>query len=317
MITQVPRFDFFIAIGLVLGLLAVAQIADWEEKVITCSSGFAVTNPSKSTELVADCETLLSIRDDLQGSGDLHWAANTPMADWAGVTIAGPPQRVTGLNLSGMGLDGYLTGLLGDLTGLTTLDLSANHLTGRLPSKLARLTRLRNVSLAGTSFVGCMPPVLVATATNDVTASGLHACDRPPLMSYDTVLTPGTYRVTKEGRPFMFDVPEGLTLQYHAAILARRTYMSLEDPVTGAQVWIDISNENSGGPSSTPSKATRTRGNGSSICSSESLSPRGSTEPDFGTTEVPSQATVEGPNLLRLSVRHSLPLATRHRRVRA
>ena len=62
------------------------------------------------------------------------------MSEWMGVTVSGTPQRVTALNLADLGLDGELSGLLGNLTGLTTLDLSGNDLTGMLPSKLALLT---------------------------------------------------------------------------------------------------------------------------------------------------------------------------------
>ena len=111
------------------------------------------------------------------------------MSDWMGVTVSETPQRVTGLNLADLGLDGELSGLLGDLAGrtprspgLTTLDLSGNPLTGMLPSKLALLTNLTNVSIAGTDFEGCAPPVLGDVVLSDVATTGLDDCDPPPDM---------------------------------------------------------------------------------------------------------------------------------------
>ena len=55
------------------------------------------------------------------------------MSDWMGVTVSGTPQRVTSLNLADLGLDGELSGLLGNLTGLTTLNLSGNRPDGHAP----------------------------------------------------------------------------------------------------------------------------------------------------------------------------------------
>ena len=39
--------------------------------------------------LVADCETLLAARDTLKGSGTLNWSADTPIANWDGITVGG------------------------------------------------------------------------------------------------------------------------------------------------------------------------------------------------------------------------------------
>ncbi len=189
------------------------------EPVVSCDSGIAVTNPATNTELVGDCESLLGLRDTIRGTGKLNWAAGKPMSEWMGVTVSGTPQRVTALNLADLGLDGELSGLLGELTGLTTLDLSGNVLTGMIPSKLALLENLTTVSLAGTSFTGCAPDELGDVATNDVT---LDDCGDPvdwwtdataPRMG-DTIPS-GTYRFpidfTEDGvsRAIVFDIPPG------------------------------------------------------------------------------------------------------------
>ena len=154
-------------------------LAETAFEVMSCSSGIAVTNPKTNTELVADCEALLGLRDTLRGTGKLNWTAGKPMSEWMGVTVSGTPQRVTALNLADLGLDGELSGLLGNLTGLTTLDLSGNALTGMLPSKLALLTNLTTVSIAGTSFEGCAPADVLGDVgpRATVATTGLDDCD--------------------------------------------------------------------------------------------------------------------------------------------
>ena len=192
-----------------------ATVVETEFEVKDCSSGIAVTNPDAHAELVGDCEALLGLRDTIRGTGRLNWTAGKPMSEWMGVTVSGTPQRVTGLNLADLGLDGELSGLLGNLTGLTTLNLSGNALTGMLPSKLELLS-LTSVTLDET-FEGCAPPGLD-------TASGLTACGAPtdtwslergdPLPAGTYEFDPGTDEPT-----VVFDVPEDSGLLYQGARL--------------------------------------------------------------------------------------------------
>ena len=239
-------------------------LAETAFEVMSCSSGIAVTNPDANPELVADCEALLGLRDTLRGTGTLNWTAGKPMSEWMGVTVSGTPQRVTGLNLADVGLDGQLSGLLGNLTGLTELDLSGNALTGMLPSKLGRLTALTNVSLSGTDLEGCAPPVLRQAATNDVSGTGLDDCGPPAkLPSGGAVIPPGTYRYADVSaaytglRPIVFDVPAGLSLRYDGTVVvqhARGSFggkygLALTDTVTDALLNINLTHENEGGRS--------------------------------------------------------------------
>ena len=227
-------------------------LAETESEVLSCSSGIAVTNPKTNTELVADCEALLGLRDTLRGTAALNWTAGKPMAEWEGVTVSGTPQRVTALNLADLDLDGELSGLLGNLTGLTTLDLSGNSLTGMLPSKLALLTSLTTVAISGTSFTGCAP-----ASMNAVGATGLADCGDPVVLEpRDTVMQSGTYRFLGQGadamgeKPLVFDVPPGLSLHWVGLTLSARTdgcgrpcshtMVVLEDTVTGGRVGIDL-----------------------------------------------------------------------------
>ncbi len=217
--------------------------------VVSCESGLAVTNPGTNAELVKDCETLLGLRDTLAGDAALNWAAGTAITSWAGVTVGGTPQRVTALSLANRGLTGVLSGMLGDLTGLTELRLNGNALAGLIPSKLAQLTSLTHVSMSGTAFTGCAPPVLRRVATNDVAGSGLADCGAPPDISYyvgNEVLTAGTYQfIWKEGDPpLIFDVPEGLTMRVDGSFASDGAGppikgLILEEAATG-QSWIGL-----------------------------------------------------------------------------
>ena len=132
---------------------------------------------------------------------------------WGQIRVAFPLAR----ELADLGLDGELSGLLGELTGLTTLDLSGNALTGMIPSKLSLLENLTTVAISGTSFTGCAPDDLGDDATNDV---DLDDCGDPVDWSTDadapkrrSVMPAGTYRlpVAFDGNSFtrslVFDIP--------------------------------------------------------------------------------------------------------------
>ena len=144
--------------------------------VVNCESGVAVPNPTANTELVEDCESLLKARDRLAGTATLNWSAGRAMTTWTGVTVAGTPQRVTKLELASSGLNGELTGLLGNLTGLTHLRLNGNTLTGRSPSKLQLLTALTHLYLANDALTGCLPVSLRDVTNNDLAALNLPDC---------------------------------------------------------------------------------------------------------------------------------------------
>ena len=85
-----------------------------------------MSDANENAELVADCETLLGLRDDLAGTALLNWVADTPIADWDGVSVGGSPMRVTGLELDDMGLNGEIPSGMGRLSGLEVLSLSEN-----------------------------------------------------------------------------------------------------------------------------------------------------------------------------------------------
>ena len=46
-----------------------------------CTAGSVVSDPDENAELVADCETLLGLRDALAGRGLLNWGADTTISE--------------------------------------------------------------------------------------------------------------------------------------------------------------------------------------------------------------------------------------------
>ena len=145
----------------------------------TCSGGDAVPNPDDNPGLVADCETLLGLRDTLRGTATLNWGYGVAMTTWDGVTIGGTPSRVTGLNLGDLGLAGSMPTALGSLSGLQNLNLSRNQLTGAIPTQLGNLSDLTALWLYENQFKGGIPselgslsnPVWLILSGNELTGA--------------------------------------------------------------------------------------------------------------------------------------------------
>ena len=125
-----------------------------------CVTGGAVANAASNPWLVSDCEALLAARDTLTGSATLNWSADTPIAEWHGVTVEGTPGRVTRLSLGSQGLAGAIPSKLGDLTNLRWLDLEWNQLSGEIPSELGDLVNLESLFLRANQLSGAIPSKL-------------------------------------------------------------------------------------------------------------------------------------------------------------
>ena len=141
--------------------------------------GLSVPNRADNTGLMADCQTLLALKDALRGTATLNWSVDTVITSWDGVTTDGTPSRVTELDLSSESLTGSIPGELGTLLELTSLDLSSNSLTGEIPRELGRLSNLTEARLSGNSLTGCIPIGLKEVATTDFSALSLLFC--PPV----------------------------------------------------------------------------------------------------------------------------------------
>ncbi|WP_420617096.1 Ig-like domain-containing protein [Candidatus Palauibacter sp.] len=90
-----------------------------------------------------------------------NWLTDAPIGQWHGVT-ADAEGRVTGLDLSGIGLEGRLPDEFAHLTDLRRLNLSYNRLTGEIPAYLAEFTELEELGLAVNALAGPIPVELAS-----------------------------------------------------------------------------------------------------------------------------------------------------------
>ena len=141
--------------------------------VITQGTGPTPEDPGSTcgmsdagSSLAADCETLLSIMDELVGDGtaELNWDEDTAITEWVGV--AAGTGRVAGIwlpgghaILSGGVLAGTLPAGITALDALARLTLTDNDLTGEIPD-LTGLDNLTLLVLGGNAFTGGIPASL-------------------------------------------------------------------------------------------------------------------------------------------------------------
>ena len=137
-----------------------SRITERPVDLASCASGTAVPEPANNPGLLADCQTLLAVRDVLDRDDRLNWSANRPLAAWDGVTVGGTPPRVLELDLAERWLRGALPIDLRQLTKLQTLNLSSNGLAGMIPRTFAELTQLRTLNLRRNLLRGPIPSEL-------------------------------------------------------------------------------------------------------------------------------------------------------------
>ena len=184
------------------------------EAAAGCATSGAVDDAANKPGLVADCETLLALRDTLAGGATLNWNASLPIQRWTGVfRVSG---RVGYVLLEGKQLRGTLPATLGDLEGLRYLDLrnnfltgsipselgdlprlvglrlASNRLTGSIPSELGDLKRLSVVELSGNGLTGCVPAALRKVYRNDLAKLNLATCGAPAVTPTPTATATAT-----------------------------------------------------------------------------------------------------------------------------
>ncbi len=101
--------------------------------------------------LTNDCETVLGLKDDLRGSGNLDvWTEDEPITTWDYVVVSGDAgaMRVTQIRLSNKGdLSGEIPAGIAYLDALEVLNLNGNNLHGMIPGSLGMLGSLTHLRL--------------------------------------------------------------------------------------------------------------------------------------------------------------------------
>ena len=121
---------------------------------------FSTPLPLMSPALFDDYMALLAVKETLAGNASLNWHAAVPVSSWQGVMVDSPEERVTELDLAGLGLNGRIPAALGRLGHLVSLSLQRNRLTGRIPPELGNLASLQRLNLGYNALTGSIPPEL-------------------------------------------------------------------------------------------------------------------------------------------------------------
>ncbi|KAJ4850388.1 hypothetical protein Tsubulata_050239 [Turnera subulata] len=108
-----------------------------------------------------DQEALLALKAaityDPQSLLARNWTTNTSFCNWAGITCSNRRERVTTLNISGMGLVGTIPPQLGNLSFLWLIDIQENRFHGYIPPELANLRRIQYLSFSSNNLTGTIP----------------------------------------------------------------------------------------------------------------------------------------------------------------
>ncbi|KAM3303000.1 putative receptor-like protein kinase [Capsicum chacoense] len=119
------------------------------------------TAASISLSLVTDKEALISFKSQINMESPhplSRWDIDSSPCNWTGVVCDEHLQRVTGLDLSGLGLEGTISPHIGNLSLIASIRLQNNRLTGILPNELSNLIHLRVLNMSFNSIEGIIPP---------------------------------------------------------------------------------------------------------------------------------------------------------------
>ncbi|XP_060672458.1 probable LRR receptor-like serine/threonine-protein kinase At3g47570 isoform X2 [Ziziphus jujuba] len=118
------------------------------------------------SSIATDREALISFKSqlsfELPNNPLSTWDNNssTSPCNWTGVRCSnnsGSGERVTALDLSGLGLAGSIAPHIGNLSFLNSLQLQSNRLRGTLPNEICNLSRLKVLNLSSNSIEGSLP----------------------------------------------------------------------------------------------------------------------------------------------------------------
>ena len=108
-----------------------------------------------------DISSLLSLKSQI--TSDPHtiliknWTTQTPVCIWIGVTCDSRYNRVTQLDISGMGLVGTIPPEIGNLSFLVSLDMDGNSFHGPIPPSVFNISSLEILSLGKNSLSSSLP----------------------------------------------------------------------------------------------------------------------------------------------------------------
>jgi len=110
--------------------------------------------------ITTDTEALISFKSQLRNdtlNTLSSWNQNSSPCNWTGVQCDRLGQRVTALELSGLGLSGHLSPYIGNLSSLESLQLQNNQLTGLIPDQIGNLFSLRVLNMSSNMLEGKLP----------------------------------------------------------------------------------------------------------------------------------------------------------------
>ena len=125
---------------------------------VVLGTGDSATVDFQGVSLAAERQALIALLDATGATwaDALGWSADRPVSEWGGVETDSTG-AVTGLQLSGVGMEGELPPELGRLTRLKVLNVSSNRLTGSIPKELGNLLKaqiLTTLDLSGNALTG-------------------------------------------------------------------------------------------------------------------------------------------------------------------
>ncbi|XP_039137721.1 putative receptor-like protein kinase At3g47110 [Dioscorea cayenensis subsp. rotundata] len=118
---------------------------------------------SSSSNILTDKEALLSLKALITDPSNSlsSWNETTTVCKWHGVSCNRAQQRVSGLDLQGLGLQGSISPHIGNLSSLTFLNLQDNQLSGTIPSQLGSLSSLNILNISSNFINGLIPQTIL------------------------------------------------------------------------------------------------------------------------------------------------------------